>query len=102
MSRRQYEVLTRTIGDDGDFTDDEPETSYESLTGVIDLFRGPADSDHAKYVHVGTDHEGRVVAMTVEYDRWTGPTESYALHLFDVPKHSAARLVRLIRSRACI
>lgn len=101
MSRREYAVLIRTVDEDGDFCD-EGETQHLHLTGVIDLFRGPADSDHPTDVHVGTTHDGRVGALTVDYDRWTGPSESYALHLFDVPKHSAARLVRLIRARACI
>ena len=79
------------------------QTDGMTLQQLCSWMRGPADSDCAQDVHVGTDHDGRTWTLTAEYQRFgDGAIEARTVFLMDLPRHSAARIARVIRARACI
>lgn len=82
--------------------DRDPELDGMTLHELCRWMRGPSDSDTPMAVDVGTDHEDRIWSLTAEYQRFGGVIEARTVFLMDLPRHSAARVVRAIRARACI
>lgn len=83
--------------------DRDAELDGMTLQELCSWMRGPSNSDAPMSVDVGTDHEDRIWSLTAEYQRFgDGVIEARTVFLMDLPRHSAARVVRAIRARACI